>query len=81
MSVGRITIVTHSPYFPIGEYLTRCETKQPANDGYHSRKAVYLVRFAGSEPRDAGIATAQHGTLPFDDESGGDRNLPSAIAC
>lgn len=47
MSVRRITIVAHSPYFPIGEYLTRCEAKRLPNHGYHPRKTAYLVRFAG----------------------------------
>ena len=79
MSVGRMTIVTHSPYFPIGEYLTRCETKRPANHGYHSRKVVYLVRFAGDEH---GMLALQpcSGVLPCDRESCGNQSLPSAFA-
>ena len=49
MSLGRITIVSHSPYFPIGEYLTRCEMKRPPYDGFGTAKGLYLVRFAGAE--------------------------------
>src|SRR6478672_11517547 len=49
MSLGRITIVSHWPYFPIGEYLTRCEVKRRPNDGFGTVKVLYLVRFAGRE--------------------------------
>ena len=49
MSLGRITIVSHSPYFPIGEYLTRCEMKRPPYEGFGTAKGLYLVRFAGAE--------------------------------
>ena len=49
MSLGRITIVSHWPYFPIGEYLTRCEVKRRPNDGFGTGKVLYLVRFAGRE--------------------------------
>ena len=56
MSVGRIRVVAHSPYFPIGEYLTRCELKQPSNDGNRAPKSLYLVRFAGAGPEFAGNA-------------------------
>jgi hypothetical protein len=49
MSLGRIAIVSPSPYFPIGEKLTRCEVKQRPNDGFGTAKALYLVRFAGAE--------------------------------
>jgi hypothetical protein len=49
MSLGRITIVSLSPYFPIGEYLTRCEVKRRPNDGFGIAKVLYLVRFAGRE--------------------------------
>jgi hypothetical protein len=58
MSLGRITIVAHSPYFPIGENLSRCEAKRSLAGGCYGPKARYLVRFAGGGRRDAGIITA-----------------------
>jgi hypothetical protein len=47
MSLGQLTIASHVPCFPIGEYLTPSEMKLRPIGGYRLQKHRVLVRFAG----------------------------------
>jgi hypothetical protein len=78
MSLGRITIVSPSPYFPIGEYLTRCEVKRRPNDGFGTAKVLYLVRFAGRELGMLALPPQGTATEGSFNARGGSSALPSA---